>query len=384
GRLLTIVDVLVPTEQVGSTTGADGKQEQFKIAYEMRAWLDLERGGVPALLKMWYGSEKSELDERLRALPWRVITTAEVKELESGAFYPTRTVEEEFNTDPKTPSPSDAEWAEVRAGKRASPPQVVFQRRTWECSAIDTNPFGGEQFFVLTFPAGAAHFDLDAGKVVGALETTPPIPLGEPAPPLDVARWVDGQQRSLEDFRGKVVVLHFWSFSCSGCLRGIPALNAVQQKFQDHPVVFISVHQACHDADSVVNRIDSLAKETHWGYLAAIDAGTMAQNSATFYAYGCAGQPTEVILGRDGRVAWHSGIPPAGMESFYGKSCDEITADDEAVINRYMQAEFEAAGETWPMAEGLPEEEQLAVSNRMLAFQIGRHIEAALASASAK
>jgi thiol-disulfide isomerase/thioredoxin len=377
GRLLTIVDVLVSTEGQGGRIGADGKPEQFNIAYEFRAWLDLERGGIPVLMHVWMGSESEKFDERFRATPSRVIATTEIKEV-NGGFYPARTVEEEFNSDPKLPPLTTDDWADVHNGKRQPPPQVVFQRQTWECTAIDTKPFGGDEFFVLSFPAHAARYDLDSGQTAGALETTPPIPPGELAPPLSIARWLDGKQHTLEEFRGKVVVLHFWGFSCSGCLLGIPGLNALQQEFDDQPVVFISIHDAYHDVDNLADRIEKLAEEKQWRFLAAIDSGTMAQDSASFHAYGCTGQPTDVIIGPDGRVTWHSGIAPPGMESVVGKTEDEITPEDEVKINKYMQAEFEAAGETWPQPEGMSEEEELAISNRMVAFQLGRHIKAAL------
>jgi thiol-disulfide isomerase/thioredoxin len=377
GRLLTIVDVVVPTDLQSGRIGADGKPEQFKLAYEVRAWLDLERGGIPLLMQMWIGSEGEKFDERFRATPWRVLATTDVKEV-NGGFYPARTVEEEFNSDPKLPPLTAEEWADVRVGKREPPPQVVFQRQTWKCTAIDTNPLGGDEFFVLSFPSHAARFDLDARQVAGALETSPPIPPGDPAPPLSIARWLDGQQHTLEEFRGKVVVLHFWGFSCSGCIRGIPGLNALQLEFDDQSVVFISIHDATHDVDNLAGRIEKLAQEKQWCYLAAIDSGTMAQDSASFHAYGCTGQPTDVIIGPDGRVAWHSGIAPAGMEGIVGKTSDQITPEDEVKINKYMQAEFEAAGETWPQPEALSDEEEVAISNRMIVFQLGRHIKAAL------
>ena len=67
GRLLTIVDVLVPSGEKGSRIGPDGKPEQFDSAYWYRAWLDLERGGIPVVLQFWYGEEGKPFDEHYRA-----------------------------------------------------------------------------------------------------------------------------------------------------------------------------------------------------------------------------------------------------------------------------------------------------------------------------
>ena len=114
GWLLTIVDVLVPSEEKGSRTGPDGKPEEYALAYWYRGWLDLERGGIPVVLETWYGSEGKPFDEHFRSSPTRVTTTTRIERLASGGYYPVRTVEEHLNTDPAVPALSDAEWAEVR------------------------------------------------------------------------------------------------------------------------------------------------------------------------------------------------------------------------------------------------------------------------------
>jgi thiol-disulfide isomerase/thioredoxin len=378
GRLLTIVDVLVPSEQTGSKIGPDGKPQQYKMAYWLRGWLDLDRGGIPVVLQFWYGADGEGFDEHFRTVPSRVTTTTEIKLLANGAYYPAHTVEEEFNGDPDTPTLNEVQWAEVRAGTRNPPPNVVHERYTWDCTTVDARPVGGEDFFVLKFPEGQKYFDLDAGKVIGALANTPAIKAGEPAPAWKVARWLDGKQHSLEEFRGKVVVLHFWGLWCSACRNSVPALVAVQEKFKDKPVVFVSVHTAESDCDKLVARIEKFASEQGWHYLAAIDAGTMIEDSATSHAYGCNGFPTEVIIGPDGRVSYTSAVSPPGMEGIFGKACDQITTDDQVKIDAFEKAMFEAAGEKWPLAKDLSEEELKAVMNRISVFQTSQQIAEAL------
>jgi thiol-disulfide isomerase/thioredoxin len=384
GRLLTIVDVLVPSELKGSKTGADGKPQQYNIAYWFRAWLDLDRGGVPVALHFWDGSDGEPFDEHFRATPSRVTQTTEIKRRPNGGYYPARTVEEHFNLDPDAPTLSEAQWAEVRAGTRKAPPNVVFERCTWDCTAIDTNPSGGEDFFVLKFPQGQKIFNLDTGKVLGALDRTPPIKVGEQAPAWKMERWLDGKEHTLEEFRGKVVVLEFWGLWCSACRNSVPALVAVQEKFKDKPVVFISIHTAEDDSAKLAARIESFASEQRWRCFAAIDAGTMAENSVTCHAYGCKGFPTEVVIGPDGRVSYNSAVPEPGMEELEGKPCDEITSEDEVKINAFEKVQFEAAGEKWPLAKDLSEEELKTVINRVHVFQLSQRITAALSMADSQ
>ena len=51
----------------------------------------------------------------------------------------------------------------------------------------------------------------------------------------------DGAVRTLEDYRGKVVVLNFWATWCIPCLTEIPDLNRLYGEFKDDGLVVISV-----------------------------------------------------------------------------------------------------------------------------------------------
>lgn len=43
----------------------------------------------------------------------------------------------------------------------------------------------------------------------------------------------DGKEFSLKDFKGKVVLLHFWATWCPPCLREMPSLDELQEKFSE-------------------------------------------------------------------------------------------------------------------------------------------------------
>jgi len=52
---------------------------------------------------------------------------------------------------------------------------------------------------------------------------------------------LDGKTFDLADFRGKVVVLTFWSTKCSICHNEIPKLNRLVQSYKDKDVVFLGL-----------------------------------------------------------------------------------------------------------------------------------------------
>lgn len=65
----------------------------------------------------------------------------------------------------------------------------------------------------------------------------------ELAPPLDGGvLWLNSPPLSLEDLRGRVVLLDFWTYACINCLRSLPYVQAWAEKYRDSGLVVIGVH----------------------------------------------------------------------------------------------------------------------------------------------
>jgi len=81
-----------------------------------------------------------------------------------------------------------------------------------------------------------------------------------------------GQSYRLQDFRGKVVLLHFWATWCPPCLEEIPHVIQMAKQLQNKPIMIlaISVDQRWEDAlkifpvknlpDNIVLLLDPEAK----------------------------------------------------------------------------------------------------------------------------
>jgi cytochrome c biogenesis protein CcdA/thiol-disulfide isomerase/thioredoxin len=57
--------------------------------------------------------------------------------------------------------------------------------------------------------------------------------------------WINTPNSSpltLPSFRGKVVLVDFWTYSCINCLRTLPYIKAWNEKYKDHGLVIIGVH----------------------------------------------------------------------------------------------------------------------------------------------
>ena len=71
--------------------------------------------------------------------------------------------------------------------------------------------------------------------------------VGQKAPDFDVAEWINGDAVSINDLRGKVVIIDFFQLWCPGCNTfSIPLIHAwehkYQQQIQEGRLKIMSIH----------------------------------------------------------------------------------------------------------------------------------------------
>lgn len=86
------------------------------------------------------------------------------------------------------------------------------------------------------------HLTLLALLLAGRSYAEAPIATSEPKPlPPLTFETMDGQPASLDDFKGKVVVLNLWATWCVPCREEMPALDRLQAHFADQPFVVLAL-----------------------------------------------------------------------------------------------------------------------------------------------
>lgn len=68
----------------------------------------------------------------------------------------------------------------------------------------------------------------------------PEAALARMAPPFSVTT-LDGQQISLDNLKGKVVLIDFWATWCGPCREALPRVRDIAKEFQGQPLVVLSV-----------------------------------------------------------------------------------------------------------------------------------------------
>ena len=115
-----------------------------------------------------------------------------------------------------------------------------------------------------------------------------------PAPnfKLDV---LDDGSRALRDYRGKIVLLDFWSINCPPCRRAVPHLAILYEKYKSKGFVALGISFDRKDIDGLRAFIEKYSV-TYPILLGTMDVAR---------AYGVRSIPTMFLLDRKGNVRLH-------------------------------------------------------------------------------
>jgi len=127
-----------------------------------------------------------------------------------------------------------------------------------------------------------------------------------PAPPLAVSEWFNTPAPlSLDDFRGRIVVLHTFQMLCPGCVsHGLPQAQAVHDRFAGQGVVVMGLHTVFeHHAAMTPIALEAFIHEYRWSFPIGVDRPSGSDPvPQTMRAYQLRGTPSLVVIDRAGRI----------------------------------------------------------------------------------
>lgn len=155
--------------------------------------------------------------------------------------------------------------------------------------------------------AGGIYLDKTSTGKVGILGTSKTEselkPLG-PAPEFTgIEKWLNlpsGKQTStLEEYRGKVVLVDFWTYSCINCIRTLPYLTEWYDKYKDNGLVIIGVHTPEFEFEKVTSNVETAIKRHKINYPVAQD-----NNFGTWNAYKNRYWPASYLIDQKGNIVY--------------------------------------------------------------------------------
>ena len=121
-----------------------------------------------------------------------------------------------------------------------------------------------------------------------------------PAPEFTgIDQWINTKPLTMKDLKGRVVVIHFWTFGCINCLHNLPHYQAWQKDFAGPDLVIIGIHTPESDSEKKIENVEANVKKREIAYPVAIDG------SATMWkAWHTSYWPSVALVDRQGNVRY--------------------------------------------------------------------------------
>lgn len=157
-----------------------------------------------------------------------------------------------------------------------------------------------------TEPAAQAeleeYFDTNRRKFAAGLP-------GNQVPNMSEGTWLNTDAKSLDDFRGKFVLLDFWFIGCGPCERDFPSVKLAHKTFYELGFTVVSVNTSGRETPDEVSRY---ALERGMKYPIVVDdaAETIASQ---FKPLGLSGFPHYMLLDPDGRIVFNDKLSEGSL-----------------------------------------------------------------------
>ena len=104
----------------------------------------------------------------------------------------------------------------------------------------------------------------------------------------------------LSDLKGKVVLVHFWTYTCINCIHTIPHLNDWYQKYSNKGLVIIGVQTPEFSDEKNINSANAAVQNFQIKYPIILD-----NNYVNWNAYGNSYWPRDYLVDNQGFIRYN-------------------------------------------------------------------------------
>jgi cytochrome c biogenesis protein CcdA/thiol-disulfide isomerase/thioredoxin len=115
-----------------------------------------------------------------------------------------------------------------------------------------------------------------------------------------VTEWVNSKPLSLQQLRGKVVLIDFWTYSCINCLRTLPHVKAWYRTYHKRGLVVVGVHTPEFAFEHVAGNVRSAVRRLGVKYPVALD-----NDYGTWNAWQNQYWPAKYLIDRRGHLRYY-------------------------------------------------------------------------------
>jgi cytochrome c biogenesis protein CcdA/thiol-disulfide isomerase/thioredoxin len=112
--------------------------------------------------------------------------------------------------------------------------------------------------------------------------------------------WFNSDPLILDNLKGKVVLIDFWTYSCINCQRTLPYLREWNEKYKDKGLVIIGVHSPEFEFEKNSKNVAEAIKDFNLSYPIVQD-----NNFDTWKAYNNRYWPAKYFIDKEGYIRYH-------------------------------------------------------------------------------
>ncbi len=165
---------------------------------------------------------------------------------------------------------------------------------------------GGTEATPIPAPAATPQEQNTVLPVPDVKKTTPP-PTPEPkvadgpvAPEVvGIEAWINSQPLKINELKGKVVLVDFWTYTCVNCIRTFPYLKIWHAKYADDGLVILGVHTPEFRFEEKLENVSQAVSDYGIGWPVALD-----NNYSTWRAYENRYWPAKYLIDKDGIIRY--------------------------------------------------------------------------------
>lgn len=147
--------------------------------------------------------------------------------------------------------------------------------------------------------------------------------VGDPAPPVVASAWMNLKASAKKpDLEDRVVMVEFWGTWCAPCVRAMPHVQALHDRYGDRGLVVVALSYERPE------QMDAFLKKHAYTMPVASDP-----EKKTVTAYGVSGWPSTFVIDRDGKIAYVGG--PYGAEPAIEKALG-LEASPGSLLTAYL------------------------------------------------
>jgi thiol-disulfide isomerase/thioredoxin len=155
-------------------------------------------------------------------------------------------------------------------------------------------------FSIVALAAAAAAFGLASHFASPAAAQTVSASANQTAPEFTgIDKWFNSQPLTLQQLRGKVVLVDFWTFDCINCIHTIPHVEGWYSKYKDQGLTVIGVHTPEYPFERDAGNVKTAIARLGIQYPVAQD-----NSYATWNAWSNQYWPAFYLIDRHGHVVY--------------------------------------------------------------------------------